>query len=572
MELVNRERQRAFNIIWNASEDYSFSPVFEDYDADGKAELYWNYIVGAVHRLYDYPMLSDFFASLQKDPDHKFFESLAWIGLENCVYQKGVKERPILEALRKQFSENVISRQIPPSYYYLIDEIRMAHFHRVLGHEIQMREQVAYLLASLEFEETASTEQIIATINEIILNNFALSDPKKKRDLLSMIFSSKNNLPFVNPFFRLQRSLFSHQSKTYELGERKEGNRKQKGQSKWMSFTGYVDKRKRGIISNFFGVSILTEAQIEELESTICTENHKGCHLHLTRGDFNIGAFDKGKTNRKMSKACLQREKNKDFYNSNNARNYINITRLTNIIRNTLILDKESCFRAETGALVAGKVWRNLYLNDSKVFLRNRMDEIGNTSVDIILDASGSQMDRQELIASEAYIIAESLNRCQIPVRVYSFCTTGSFTVINMFRDYLECGENQRIFNFYSTGCNRDGLAIRTALHLMKEYRYEHKILIVLSDAKPVDPAGFQTKSRKPETSFYGDDMGINDTAAEVKKGRQDGVSIMCVYTGIDEDLPAAKRIYGNHFVRISSPEKFAHMVGILLQNELRFF
>lgn len=572
MELINKERRRAFNIIWNASEDYSFSPVFEDFDADGKADLYWNYIIGAVHRLYDYSMLSDFFSSLQKDPNHKFFESLAWIGLENCAYLKGVKERPILEILRRQFSEKVISRQIPPSYYYLIDEIRLAHFHKVLGDEIQTRDQVSNLLASLEFKETASTEEIIIALNEILLKNFALSEPKRKRDLLSLIFSSKNNLPFANPFSRLQRSLFSPHSRTYELGEKKEGIRKQRSQSKWMTFAGYVDRKKRGIISNFFGISILTEAQIEDLESAICIENHKGCHLHLTRGDFNIGAIEKGKTNKKMSKAFLQREKNRDFYNSYNARNYMNITRLTNIIRNTLILDKESCFRSETGALVAGKVWRNLYLNDSKVFLRNRLDEIGNTSVDLILDASGSQMERQELIASEAYIIAESLNRCQIPVRVCSFCTSGSFTVINIFRDYLECDNNHRIFNFYSTGCNRDGLAIRTVLHLMQEYRYEHKILIVLSDAKPVDPAGFAAKNRKPETYFYGDEMGIIDTATEVRKGRQNGVSIMCVYTGIDEDIPAAKRIFGHHFVRIDSPDKFAHMVGILLQNELRSF
>jgi len=55
-----------------------------------------------------------------------------------------------------------------------------------------------------------------------------------------------------------------------------------------------------------------------------------------------------------------------------------------------------------------------------------------------------------------------------------------------------------------------------------------------------------------------------------VRKGQRDGISILCVFTGLDEDIPDAKKIYGYNLVRIKSQERFADMVGIMIQNELK--
>ena len=105
---------------------------------------------------------------------------------------------------------------------------------------------------------------------------------------------------------------------------------------------------------------------------------------------------------------------------------------------------------------------------------------------------------------------------------------------------------------------------------MMDDHSGSHKILIVLSDSKPVDPQGITVHQFKPEEYFYADAIGIQDTALEVRKGRQKGVSVLCVFTGLDEDLPAARKIYGHSLVRIKSSERFADMVGVLLQNELK--
>ncbi|MFR6094484.1 MAG: hypothetical protein ACLUIW_03290 [Dysosmobacter welbionis] len=55
------------------------------------------------------------------------------------------------------------------------------------------------------------------------------------------------------------------------------------------------------------------------------------------------------------------------------------------------------------------------------------------------------------------------------------------------YRDYYETGKNDRIFNYFTTGCNRDGLAIRALAKGLEDSPSEHKLVILLSDVKPND-------------------------------------------------------------------------------------
>ena len=49
MEITEFEKKRAANLIWNSAHDYTIETGFRVYDADGKADVYWNRIVGAIH-------------------------------------------------------------------------------------------------------------------------------------------------------------------------------------------------------------------------------------------------------------------------------------------------------------------------------------------------------------------------------------------------------------------------------------------------------------------------------------------------------------------------------------------
>ena len=118
---------------------------------------------------------------------------------------------------------------------------------------------------------------------------------------------------------------------------------------------------------------------------------------------------------------------------------------------------------SRAGALAPEKVWRGVALGDESVFTRPERGNDTELSVDILLDASASQIERQESVSTQAYMIAESLTRCGIPTRVYSFCTLNGCTVLRLFRDYEETSKNEAIFDYCAAGWNRDGLAFRAA-------------------------------------------------------------------------------------------------------------
>ena len=109
--------RRARNIIWNAAGRYDFEPPFMAFFPNGTPDHYFNMVAGLVEKWLDMKRLWDFFASYETSRRADEFDDLLWLGLENCVYEKELPERPILESLRKEralrfFQEqNSLSRQ-----------------------------------------------------------------------------------------------------------------------------------------------------------------------------------------------------------------------------------------------------------------------------------------------------------------------------------------------------------------------------------------------------------------------------------------------------------------------------
>lgn len=73
-------------------------------------------------------------------------------------------------------------------------------------------------------------------------------------------------------------------------------------------------------------------------------------------------------------------------------------------------------------------------------------EEQPSFSVDLVLDASASCMDYQETLAAQSYVIAQSLQKCRIPVQVTSFSSLRSYTVIHRFIRYNET-DKTRIYS-----------------------------------------------------------------------------------------------------------------------------
>ena len=229
----------------------------------------------------------------------------------------------------------------------------------------------------------------------------------------------------------------------------------------------------------------------------------------------------------------------------------------------------ETKFLSTNGKLEPSFIWKIKYLNDNKIFYKEFKDELGTVSVDILLDSSASQIERQELVAAQGYIIAEALADLNIPTRVTSFNNFYNVLVLKSYRDYFDSSiKNKNIFEYKASGSNRDGLAIKTISHYMEKTNFQRKILIVLSDGKPNDKLNLKIIGNiNKKSKDYVRDEAIKDSAKEVFLSRNSDNIVLGVFTGDAKDLPSEKRIYGTDFAYISDISRFSDIVGNFIKN-----
>ncbi len=568
-EVSELQKRRAINMIWNAARDYSFSPDFKAFDDEGRAELYWNCIIGALRRHYDYPKIARVFASFAVYEEGDEYEGLLWLGLENCVYLREVPERPALAELRREYAERFVSTygSLAPEDFHLYEHLAYGHFCRVLGREAPENPYDRSLLDELEFPAELTTDEIVERAKELFARWFQINTEAKKREFRLPGFSLKRKLRgrVRKRYRKFGIGFADHPEHLYSEGD---GN---SGAEIVDTRTRMTAEELRSFMAEKYGKSLYDLRQTAEIERRLCTGNHLNCHLHFTRGEPVPGHIRNGFEALQKEREAAQIERNRHYYQEHLAQNYTAVRKLTEKIQNSVLLHLQpSPVKANAGTLNGGKVWRAVELGDEKVFIRDEQGNMGDLSVDILLDASTSQKRRQEIVSNQGFIIAEALLNCGVPCRVSAFCSMTGYTILRIYREYHEQrGANSRIFDYVSNGCNRDGLAIRAMHDLMNRTGYEHKILIILSDVKPNDIRRIQSRDGS-EPIPYEEGAGVTDTAYEVRRARADGISVICAFTGDDEDLPSAKLVYGRDFATIRSLDRLADSIGLLLQNQIR--
>ena len=136
------------------------------------------------------------------------------------------------------------------------------------------------------------------------------------------------------------------------------------------------------------------------------------------------------------------------------------------------------------------------------------------------------------------------------------------------FREYDEKAEaDWRILEFTSSSSNRDGLALRAAADGLLRRPEENKILIMLSDGRPNDVVLNRPNVKNP--AVYTGEYAVKDTAAEVRRLRSQGISVLGVFAGEEQDLSAERRIFGKDFAYIRTLSTFAHVVGRYLKKQV---
>ena len=557
-ELSEREQEqqqrRATNLIWNAAGDYGLHPTSRAYDSDGYADVYMNSIVGAVYKYYDYDVIKRLLDAMENAPNGEAWQDLFWTGLENCAYQRAVADRPAFRLLRQGYARMIMDQAEGWSELDMpvTDRIKLEHYRRILGGRHRLPEREEKILAALEFPPELDSEQLVERMKDILKNYFGVTGGMLRRESMA----------------KLPQFMGGLGRRRYRLGARV-SSKELKGKPVKLGPLARITGEKtpqelREYVSDCFGESMFNARETGDMEARLCRDRHDGCMLHVTRGEFKTEDVRDGEVRLQRKLSRDQAKANRKYYEDGLVAHRLAIIRLTEKVKNCILVHlDDSIVKSRAGQLNVPLLWRAVYLNDGRVFTKHERTNDTELSVDVLLDGSASQLQRQEKVATQAYILAESLTRCGVPVRVSSFCTVGNCTVLRVYRDYEETDKNSAVFEYAAAGFNRDGLALRAANFLLSNTQYERRLLITLSDCSPNDVK--RIPDAQGHLKEYQSELGVADSSTEVERLRRMGVSVMCVFTGEEADLPNARRIYGRELVRIRSISQFADAVGKVL-------
>ena len=580
LELENRIR----NLLWTVSGDYQLDmkPDVSLFLRSKAIALYDGIKQGALARYYDKDMLGLYLVKkifLQAGENELTF--VAQLCIEEAIGDKICEERPGIRDMQRQCMEDILEQEfdILPDLRDIPGRLKVAvlrrrlnngewHVEKKLQPFMELIERAGNSTDTLElirvidelynrlmdpnFESMHGTlEQVLAVTMED-LTEYSWEDFLSEEMYEEVLESYAEQL--TNSVSGLENSAV-----TEEMEEKRQKKRSVKVVTPEMLEKAYT------YVELNYGKSYLSEAEEKKINYQMCRGIHSDCSLYFTEGILKNPV----KSNYQYEYAKRLRNKNIWLYHDKHRIVKHNITVLTETLRKSLVLRSETqTVLSDRGMIVPSRLWRIGRTNDAKLFQQELKGEISDFVVDVLIDASGSQMKRQGDVALQAYIISEALSNVDIPYRVMSFCTFWDYTIMHRFRRYDDPrSENDNIFNYVTSSNNRDGLAIRTAGYDLLQREEEKKIMIILSDGRPYDVIINRTKTKNPEP--YQGKAAIADTATEVRRLRNLDVSVLGVFAGEEKDLATEKKIFGKDFAYIRDIANFSKIVGRYLTKQL---
>ena len=567
-----RQRQ-ALNQVWNAAGAYGIQPLFLSLDPEGRPDLYLNTIVGCVRKWYGEAEPEGLFQAWAGDRRQALLDDLAWLALESAAFTRELPVRPVLAELRRVHAEaffdqeQLLSRQEWMAKNQLSYTMQSARWRAVLGGRPPvMTPYEKRLSAALDMAGLDGAGLFPAILE--VLSRFRLFNGKTRPpSALRLRLTGR----LAGAMTRLMPAEIVH-TDVVDLG---------RAAGSGEGGTPAADPRRavlrlredagadRQYIESCFGPSLLPARELGLAEQALCTGVHLGCRLWYTSGLPNPERAKNPEARRMAEQALLQEERNRTAFSADAALYQNAILRLTERIRNCLQVHSETEAEiARRGWLDPSRVWRAAVLGDERVFLREEPSNRPGFAVDLLLDASASRLHCQETVAAQGCILAESLERCGVPVRVSGFCSLRGYTVLRVLKDFG--GKSRGVFRYFASGWNRDGLALRAAGTLLEGPPDRRRILLVLTDASPSDSRRIPPGKESPLGHDYDGPPAVADAAREVRALTRRGLRVGAVFMGPAANVPAAESIYGRSLARIRSMDQLAGAAGTLIQNEIR--
>lgn len=566
------EKLRAMNVIWDFADNYSIFPK-SYYPMDMN---YKNIIEGFKFKNFRLDLFSSFFSYLEKDnPFFEEFKSITLLLLEDLSYRKLKSTNLVISDLRKSYAKKILKKyQYKKDTDNIYEQIEKAYYGKIFGKPITEAKLVRDFYKELFAIKTYKSSEIIKNLNNLFKKYFLFERFDQYNELFDQMIKDEKPKNFdhndldeadveknIEDQFQIQSAEFN--GYIYFEEKKKDMN---KDTFIFEKNDQDQDRKEDSFIEDFYGKLSISKKRQERLEKELAKGIHKSKRLYFTKGEYKDSP--NAKFNQKLRKK--QRKKTQEYIENNLSINNRAVNELTRTIENSLANHEEDeIYKKNYGLLDSVNVWKSPILNESKVFFSNNKDPKPKFQLDLLIDGSASQIKRQNIVANQAYIIANAMDKVGIPIRVSSFSTLRDYTVFNQYRDFKDKGKNEHIYNFFASGANRDGLAFKTIHKLINEDRREdiRKILIILSDGRPNDEKhNINTVNAKIKDQYI-DKRAVDDTAKEIRALKSDDIKVLGVFTGEDEDIENAKLIYGADFCRITKLENFSKIVSIYMKN-----
>ena len=581
-ELENRIR----NLLWTVSGDYKLDmKVDVSLFMRSKAiALYDGIKQGALAKFFDKDLLGLYLVKkVFLQADEGALTSVAQLCIEEAIGEKICRERPGVRQMQRQAFEDILEQEFEtmPTWDDILGRLKIAVLrdrlengaHKVDARLKKIRDMV------YESRNVADTKELISIIDKIY-NTAAEPDFEKKHGNLERVMAvTLEELTEYDWEDFLTEELYEEALESYmeqisnkitDLENKavtEEMEEKRQRKHKITILPPEALEKAHTYVELNFGKTYLTQLEENRINRQMCTGIHSDCSLYFTEGILKNPV----KRNYQYEYAVRLRNKNIWLYHDKHRIVKRNINALTETLKKSLVLRNESQeVLSDRGIIVPSRLWRIGRSSEANLFRRDLKADASDFVVDVLIDASGSQMSRQGEVALQAYIISEALSNVEFPHRVMSFCTFWDYTILHRFREYDDPRtENENIFNYVTSSNNRDGLAIRTVGQSLLTRPEEKKILIILSDGKPYDVIVNRPNARKQQT--YQGKYAVNDTDTEVRRLRSQGVSVLGVFAGEEKDLATEKKIFGKDFAYIRDIVNFSKIVGHYLTKQLDF-
>lgn len=580
LELENRIR----NLLWTVSGDYKLDmkPDISLFLRSRAIALYDGIKQGALARFYDKDLLGLYLVKkvfLQAGEGE--LTAVAQLCIEEAIGEKICEERPGIWSMQREAFEDILDQEFEemPSQKDLLGRLKVAVLRRRLdGGEYRVeRRMVPFMELVIRAGKAKDTMELIRVIDELYN---ALVDPMFERlhgNLERVLAVTLEELTEYSWEDFLSEEMYEEALESYveqlttnmagmeDCSVTEEMEEKRHKKKNITVVTPEMLEKAYTYVELNYGKTYLSEAEEKRINYLMCRGVHSDCSLYFTEGILKNPA----KRNYQYEYAKRLRNKNIWLYHDKHRIVKRNISVLTDTLRKSLVLRSETqTVLSDRGQIVPSRLWRIGRSRDAKLFEQELKGEASEFVVDVLIDASGSQMSRQGEVALQAYIISEALSNVEIPHRVMSFCTFWDYTILHRFREYDDPRTaNENIFNYVTSSNNRDGLAIKTAGYGLLAREEEKKILIVLSDGKPYDVLVNRPNARNPKP--YQGKEAISDTATEIRHLRNLEVSVLGVFAGEEKDLATEKKIFGKDFAYIRDIKNFSKIVGRYLTKQL---